>query len=97
MTSKEIETAKADIEHVLVNEFAIKRSKISLESLISRDLGIDGDDADDLIKFLEEKTGARIDIDLSKYFHGEGVISFRKAKDISVGDLAKLIIKSRIT
>ena len=94
MTPIEIKEIQTDIENVLVDKFAIKRSKIKPESLISRDLGIDGDDADELIDFIEKRVGKKINIDLSKYFHEEGIISLRKVTDINVSQLAELVSRS---
>jgi len=90
----DIKEIQAEIENVLVDEFAIKRLKITPNSLIRGELGIDGDDADDLIKFIEKGVGKKIVIDLSDYFHDEGIISLRRVSDISIRELSELISKS---
>lgn len=78
---------------VLISEFGLKSSKVPANSLIASDFGIVGDDAVDLLKFVEAKIGKRINIDFDRYFQGEpGFLIFENDKaDITIKTLAKLI------
>lgn len=79
------------IFQVLRDYYAVPEKKLSSQLSINRDLGIDGDDAVELVRFLEERIGRRIEINLSDYFYGEGLIQFASKQNLSVNDLQNII------
>jgi hypothetical protein len=60
------------------------------------DLGIIGDDADDMIQMLENKFCVDLsDIDISRYFHGESAFAMGSKEELTVGQIAELIYQRR--
>jgi len=71
---------------------SIPRRKITVHSSLMNDLGIVGDDAEDLIRMLEDRFSVDLsDVQLSRYFHGESPFAFDSKEELIVGQLVELI------
>jgi acyl carrier protein len=90
----------ATVDEVIraISEFcAVPKHKISERTSLLYDLGIDGDDADDLMTMLEKRFSVDLsDLDLSRYFRGEGIFSGGKKEEMTVAQLTEIISKRRV-
>lgn len=70
--------------------------KISGHSSLMNDLGIVGDDAVETFEMLEREFSVDFsDLDLSRYFHGEGIIAFGKKEELTVAQVTAMIAKKQ--
>ena len=64
-----------DLVEILRDHFRIDISKLDPKTRVTRDLGIDGDDALELLEMIEATDGPKIDLDFARYFSGENLFS----------------------
>ncbi|MDP3195900.1 acyl carrier protein [Tabrizicola sp.] len=79
-----------DLVEILRDHFRVDISKLDPKTRVNRDLGIDGDDALELLEMIETRMGRRIDLDFARYFSGENLFSGWK-EDLSLSKLAELM------
>jgi len=79
---------------ILTEMYAIKSRDITKTTRINKDLGIEGDDAVELIEFLEDHFHISLNIDLRSYFLGEGIFDRKKTADLTIEELAKFVSDS---
>lgn len=75
---------------VLSDHFRIQISKIDPAMRVNRDLGIDGDDATELIEMIEKRLGRKINLDFARHFSGEGLFSGWR-EDLTISQLSELM------
>ena len=76
------------IYDILQEQYAVPCNKLEPNLSINRELGIDGDDAYELIEFLVNKTGKKPSFDFSRYFYGEGILQISGRENLSVLELS---------
>ena len=78
------------LSEILQDHFRLDISNIGPESRLNRDLGIDGDDAVELIILVESRLARKLDFEFSKYFSTESLFS-RWKDDFTVAELIVLM------
>jgi hypothetical protein len=79
-----------DLVEILHDHFRVDISRLDPKTRVNRDLGIDGDDAIELLELIETRIGRRLDLDFARYFSGESLFSGWK-EDLSISKLAELM------
>ena len=74
------------------------RKAVTLETSVNRDLGIEGDDASDLIDWLHKQFGTSfVGLDMRDYFNDEGTESIRwfrsRKRPLTVGHIVSVVKK----
>jgi acyl carrier protein len=91
--STEVDEIKKRVIDFLSDETAIRASKISLNSRLFHDLGIDGEDAMDLIAAFSKSFGVDVsNFQYSEYFGDEGFCLLSE-----LAELVKMILNRRTT
>lgn len=76
VTFPELRSVTVRIINIVAESSGVNRNKISIKSSINYDIGIDGDDWDDLLYMLIEKEQINFEgFEASKYFYNEGELS----------------------
>ena len=100
MNSSEIENRFAELVAFVREQIGEHVMPITRETLIEDDLGVTGDDAEDLIIALGKKYNINIEnFNFRKYFYGEpGVFDFQDQiiKPFTIGHLEKAIVAGRL-
>lgn len=83
--------------NILVKEHGLSPKGIKMDSLIATDLGVDGDDAWELLNEIE----GHYNVDLSDVFETcfwpeAGLFKSRRVKPISVSRLAKIVCERQV-
>jgi len=79
------------IFRILRDFYAVSPKKLDPTLSINRDVSIDGDDASELIRFLEKEIDEEITIEFSRYFYGEGLVHFGSRENLTVADLCQIM------
>jgi acyl carrier protein len=79
-----------EMVEIFRDHFRIDISNIDPKTRVNRDLGIDGDDAHELLQLLEARLGRSIDLEFAQYFSGESLFSGWK-EDLTLSKLAELM------
>jgi hypothetical protein len=79
---------------ILREDFGVRSKSENPHIAINRDLGIEGDDAGELMEYLGIKTGKSIEIDLHSFFLGEGILAGGTKNILTVEMLSKIIDSS---
>ena len=90
----DLETVIESIKEVLIGRFSVRSDALEDDVMINWDIGIEGDDAVDLIKEIEGALGVNVKIPIDEYFSGEGLFA-RKRKPLTITQLAELILESK--
>lgn len=83
------EDALARLSALLQARHGVPARAIRPEARIMRDLGVDGDDALDLIEAAEAAFGVKSPFAFAAHFHEEGAFSFRKVRELTLGEFAR--------
>lgn len=84
----------ARIAKLLEIEFGRKVYQPYDQLSANRDLGIDGDDAVELIESIEEEFSIILNLDFRSYFGGEGFFARPGPKALTIKELASMIISA---
>lgn len=83
-----------ELNKVLIESYGVPLKKALPSTRINKDLGIEGDDALELISTLEKSFHLDIAICFSDFFIGEGLFAGGKRNDLSIDLFADLILSS---